>query len=278
MVSQTLDTVVSVNNKPASPTLVEGDIRLIGNLGERLFRLLAAIDGTGSINQAAKDVGLTYKGAWEMIERANNLSPKTLVSSAIGGRAGGGTRLTPAGKTFLQLFIEIKEEHERFLEQINQRLANDQDIVFLFKRLIMKASARNQFFGKVTDVVIGAVNVTVTVGLKGGETIVASITKESAESLGIKSGVDVVALVKAPNIIVITDFGGYRVSARNQLKGAVSRIQKGAVNSEVVIELAGGDSIISTITNESIETLNLSVGNLATAVFKAGAVILGVAS
>lgn len=142
----------------------------------------------------------------------------------------------------------------------------------------MKASARNQFFGKVTDVVIGAVNVTVTVGLKGGETIVASITKESAESLGIKSGVDVVALVKAPNIIVITDFGGYRVSARNQLKGAVSRIQKGAVNSEVVIELAGGDSIISTITNESIETLNLSVGNLATAVFKAGAVILGVAS
>ncbi|MCX7094539.1 MAG: TOBE domain-containing protein [Methylobacter sp.] len=271
-------TEASVTDAPLQPTLVEGDIRLIGGLGERLFRLLAAIDGTGSINQAAKNVGLTYKGAWEMIERANNLSPKTLVSTAIGGRAGGGTRLTPAGKNFLQLFIQIQQEHGRFLEQINQRLVANQDILFLFKRLIMKASARNQFFGKVTDVAIGAVNVTVVVGLKGGESIVATITKESAESLNIKNGVDVVALVKAPQIIVITDFGGYRISARNQLKGTVSRIQKGAVNSEVVIELTGGDSVTATVTNDSIETLNLSLGGAATAVFKAGTVILGVAS
>lgn len=272
------DTEVSAKHKPVQPVLVEGDIRLIGRLGERLFRLLAAIESTGSINQAAKDVGLTYKGAWEMIERANNLSPKILVSTAIGGRLGGGTRLTPAGKSFLQLFIQIQEEHSLFLEQINQRLASNQDILFLFKRLIMKASARNQFFGKVTDVAIGAVNVTVVVGLKGGESIVATITKESAESLGIKSGVDVVALVKAPQVIVITDFGGYRISARNQLKGTVTRIQKGAVNSEIAIELAGGDSITATVTNESIGTLSLSLGNTATAVFKAGSVILGVAS
>lgn len=272
------DTEAPTKDKPLQPALVEGDIRLIGGLGERLFRLLTAIDSTGSINQAAKNVGLTYKGAWEMIERANNISPKILVSTAIGGRTGGGTRLTPAGKSILQLFIQIQEEHARFMEQINQRLADNQDIVFLFKGLIMKASARNQFFGKVTDVAIGAVNATVVVGLKGGENIVASITKESVESLGIKNGVDVVALVKAPQIIVITDFGGYRISARNQLKGTVSRVQKGAVNSEVVIELAGGDSVTATVTNDSIETLNLSPGNPATAVFKAGSVILGVAA
>ncbi len=261
-----------------APKLVEGDIRLIGGLGERLFRLLAAIERSGSINQAAKDVGLTYKGAWEMIERANNLSPKTLVSTAIGGRAGGGTRLTPAGKNFLQLFTQIQQEHALFLGQINQRLAGNQDILFLFKRLIMKASARNQFFGKVVDVAAGAVNVTVTVGLKGGANIVASITKESSEALGIKNGVDVVALVKAPQITVITDFDGYRISTRNQLKGTISRIQKGSVNSEVVIELKGGDSVTATLTNDSMATLDLVLGGFATAVFKAGSVILGVAS
>lgn len=269
---------LSMKNNQLPAVLVDGDIRLIGGLGERLFRLLAAIEGTGSINQAAKEVGLTYKGAWEMIERANNLSPKLLVSTAIGGRSGGGTRLTPAGKNFLQLFIEIKEEHGRFLEQINQRLTSNEDILFLFKRLIMKASARNQFFGKVTDVAIGTVNVTVVVGLKGGENIVATITKESAESLSIKNGVDVVALIKAPQIIVITDFGGYRISARNQLKGTVSRIQKGAINSEIVIELVGGDSVTATVTNESLDTLGLSLGCSATAVFKAGSVILGVSA
>jgi molybdate transport system regulatory protein len=58
----------------------------------------------------------------------------------------------------------------------------------------------------------------------------------------------------------------------------VSRIQKGAVNSEVIVELKGGDSIAATITNESLETLELAEGSAATAVFKAGAVILGVAA
>ena len=142
----------------------------------------------------------------------------------------------------------------------------------------MKASARNQFFGKVSEVTTGAVTVLVSVSLKGGETILASVTKESAETLGIKTGVDVVVLIKAPQVVLVTDFGGYRLSARNQLQGTVNRIQKGAVNSEVIIELAGGDTITSTVTNDSIEDLNLAVGNTATAVFKAGSVILGVAS
>lgn len=269
---------VLAKDESAAPALVEGDIRLIGGLNERLFQLLASIESSGSINQAAREVGLSYKGAWEMIERANNLSPKVLVSTAIGGRLGGGTRLTPAGKVFLQLFIRIQKEHRNFLEQINNRLISNQDIVFLLRRLIMKASARNQFFGKVTHVSIGAINVEVIVSLKGGETIVATITKESVESLAIKSGVDVVALVKATQIIIVTDFGGYRISARNQLKGTVSRIQKGEVNAEVVIELKGGNSVVSTITSESIEALELNTGKPATAVFKTGAVILGVAS
>lgn len=141
----------------------------------------------------------------------------------------------------------------------------------------MKASARNQFFGKVADLTVGTVNVTVVVSLKGGEKIVAMVTKESADFLGIKNGVDVVALVKAPQVIIITDFGGYRVSARNQLKGTVVRIQQGAVNSEVGIELTGGDTITATVTNDSIANLALALGSEATAVFKAGSVILGVA-
>ncbi|CAA9892604.1 Molybdenum transport protein ModE [Candidatus Methylobacter favarea] len=265
-------------DEPATPRLVAGDIRLIGGLNERLFQLLAAIESSGSINQAARKIGLTYKGAWEMIERANNLSPKILISTATGGRLGGGTRLTPAGKDFLQLFIRIQEEHRNFLEQINDRLMNNRDIVFLLRKLIMKASARNQFFGKVSQVSTGAINVEVTVSLKGGAIIVAAITRESAESLAIKSGADVVALVKVSQIIIVTDFGGYRLSARNQLQGTVSRIQKGEVNAEVVIELKGGNSVVATITNESLQALELTTGKPATAVFKAGAVILGAAS
>ncbi len=140
----------------------------------------------------------------------------------------------------------------------------------------MKASARNQFAGIVSEVLTGAVNAEVHVSLKGGETIVASITKDSVENLALKAGKEVIALVKAPQIIIVTDFGGYKLSARNQLQGSVSQVKPGAVNSEVDIDLQGGERIAATVTNDSVETLGLRKGQSATAVFKAGAVILAV--
>ena len=140
----------------------------------------------------------------------------------------------------------------------------------------MKTSARNQFTGTVSEVIIGAVNAEVHVKLKGGETIIASVTKESVEALTIKAGTAVIALVKAPQIILVTDFGGYRISARNQLSGTVRLVKPGAVNTEVDIESKGGESITATVTNDSVETLGLRKGQAVTAIFKAGAVILGV--
>ncbi|WKJ89428.1 TOBE domain-containing protein [Methylomonas montana] len=140
----------------------------------------------------------------------------------------------------------------------------------------MKASARNQFSGTVSAVVIGAVNAEVHVGLKGGETIVASVTKDSIDSLAIETGKKVIALIKAPQVIIVTDFGGYRISARNQLEGTITDVKPGAVNTEIDIALPGGDKVAATVTNDSVETLGLRKGQTATAVFKAGAVILGV--
>ena len=67
-----------------------------------------------------------------------------------------------------------------------------------------------------------------------------------------------------------------RLSAKNQLKGKVKSITSGAVNSEVVIELPGGDTITSIITKGSVESLGLKVGGTAYAVIKASNVIIGV--
>lgn len=267
--------------EPAHPghpqNLVEGELRLIGGLNEKFFRLLAAVDRIGSINRAAKAVGLSYKGAWEIIERANNLSPRVLVETAIGGRHGGGTRLTPTGRELLNLFQRMQEEHRHFLDRLNRQLADNPDLYYLFRRLIMKASARNQWFGKVTGVKTGATNAEIEISLKGGDSLCASVTNPSVDNLGLEVGKDVLALVKAPLIMVVKDFGGYKLSARNQLQGTVTRVHKGAVNAEVVIQLPGGDSIAASITNDSVDALGLKDGDTATAVFKAGAVILGVA-
>ncbi|HNR87760.1 MAG TPA: TOBE domain-containing protein [Spirochaetota bacterium] len=67
-----------------------------------------------------------------------------------------------------------------------------------------------------------------------------------------------------------------KISARNVVKGTVKKIVKGAVNSEVVVEITGGTDIISVITNESTEDLGLAVGKSVYAVVKASNVMIAV--
>lgn len=67
-----------------------------------------------------------------------------------------------------------------------------------------------------------------------------------------------------------------RISARNTLKGVVKRIEPGAVNAEVTVELAGGIEVVSIITKKSVTELGLSVGKPAYAVIKASSVMLAV--
>ena len=64
-------------------------------------------------------------------------------------------------------------------------------------------------------------------------------------------------------------------SARNHLKGTVSAITKGAVNSEVAVTLAGGSAVTAVITNDAVSDLGLEVGKPAAVLFKASHVILG---
>lgn len=141
---------------------------------------------------------------------------------------------------------------------------------------MMKVSARNQFHGSITDIRLGAVNAEVVLSLAGGDSLIASITKESVGGLNLKLGQEVVALVKAPQVILVTDFGGYQLSARNQLKGEITQVNAGPVSAEVNVKLRGGDILSATVTHESVESLGLKKGREVTAVFKAGAVILAV--
>ena len=67
-----------------------------------------------------------------------------------------------------------------------------------------------------------------------------------------------------------------KFSARNQLKGKVKSVTHGAVNSEVVLELAGGVLLVSIITRASAEALDLQLGSNAYAVVKASNVMVAV--
>lgn len=66
-----------------------------------------------------------------------------------------------------------------------------------------------------------------------------------------------------------------KISARNILRGKVLRITEGAVNSEIVLEIAPGIEVVSIITKSSADRLGIAVGKSAYAVIKASDVMIG---
>ena len=261
------------NNAPTA--WVDGELRLAG-LDNRMIGLLRAIEQSGSLNQAAKQMGLSYKGAWQIIERANNGAPKILVSTATGGSKGGGTCLTEAGRSLLALFTRLEQQHQQFIEQLNRGLADDPDTVLLLQRLVVKTSASNQLFGSIVEIQAGAVNAEVVVKLKGGEQVITNITQTSLNDLGLQVGADAVLLINSADITLTTDSDLNRFSARNRLSGSVIRVQQDEVNAEVIALLSGGETLVAMITQQSAQSLALMPGMQVSAMFKSNAPVLGV--
>ena len=243
--------------------------------GPGRIALLAQIAEQGSITHAAKAVKMSYKAAWDAIDAMNNLAGEPLVQRMAGGKGGGGTVLTQRGMQLVENFRLIEREHHRFVSELSVQAEGIADDFLLLRRMSMKTSARNHFAGQVTRVQRGSVNDEIEIEAAGGHKVVAIVTHESAEGLGLAVGAQAFALVKASSVVVVTDAEGAKFSARNRLTGKVSRLVPGAVNTEVVIDLAGGGSVAAIITNESSSTLELAEGATATAIFKASSVIVG---
>jgi len=244
--------------------------------GPGRIALLAKIGECGSITQAAKAVRMSYKAAWDAIDAMNNLAGQPLVERLAGGRGGGGTRLTARGEQLVANFALIEREHRDFVRRLGGQAGGIADDYSLVRKMGMRTSARNQFLGKVTQLKRGAVNDEVELEVAGGHRIVAIVTHESADDLGLRVGTEAFALVKSSSIILVGGDDRARYSARNRLAGSIARIAPGAVNTEVVIELPGGGSVAAIVTLESSETMGLAVGAQAAAIFKASSVIVGV--
>jgi molybdopterin-binding protein len=67
-----------------------------------------------------------------------------------------------------------------------------------------------------------------------------------------------------------------KISARNSLSGTVRKIEPGAVNAEITLEIAPGIHIVSIITKDAVADLGLKVGQRAYAIIKASSVMVGV--
>jgi molybdate transport system regulatory protein len=80
-------------------------------IGPGKAALLEAIDRTGSISAAGRDMGMSYRRAWALVEDLNRSLGVAVVAASAGGAGGGGAALTDAGRAVL--------EHYRAIERVS---------------------------------------------------------------------------------------------------------------------------------------------------------------
>jgi len=85
-------------------------------LGVGKTALLLEVDRLGSIQQAADQFGMSYRHAWGMIKKIEQRAGFKIVETKLGGKDGGGARLTPRGKTFIQNAASLFKDLQSIVE------------------------------------------------------------------------------------------------------------------------------------------------------------------
>jgi molybdate transport system regulatory protein len=87
------------------------------------MELLERIESTGSINKAAKQMGMSYKKAWEIINRLNKNANQPLVETQTGGKRGGGSVISSKAKQLIAYHKNLRKKFQLFLEKETNFLA-----------------------------------------------------------------------------------------------------------------------------------------------------------
>ena len=238
--------------------------------GSGRIELLKKIQKTGSILKAAKEMGMSYKAAWDSIDLMNKLSDTPLVERSPGGKNGGGTHITQEGIEFISLYEKYAKTFDKFLSL----MVEDPDALNFMDKTKLSASTENVFYGKVEKIEHGAVNCLIHIMTDTGLPLVASITESSAAKMDLKNDGCICALINANRLILAVSDSSLTASARNVFQGTVSSVTKGAVNSEVVMEIGQNAKLKASITNESVNNLELTFGKKIVALCKASDIIL----
>lgn len=252
-------------------------------LGEKRISLLEQIDIHGSLSTAAKAAGISYKAAWDALNVMNNLAERPLTIAATGGSGGGGTILTDEGKKVIQLFRSFEQEHQNSLIRLEKTLGDIDHYLPLLQGMNLRISSKNLristkniFGGIISDIVRDDSVAQVALELKSGHQIYAVISNDSIDELKLEKGSPASALIKASSVMISNAPEPVIISAKNMIKGKISKISEHVVQGEVSLDIGGGDTITSTITQSSVKRLGLKVGDEAWAVIKTSSVIIGV--
>lgn len=218
-------------------------------MADKRIDILRQIGACGSISQAARAVGVSYKAAWQAVDTLTNLAGTPLVARAVGGAGGGGAQLTEAGHQLLAAADAMAQARGAVLSRWQATPHAGPALA----RLAVRTSMRNQLPCVVERLLVQGqiVGVQLRLGVDGvggadGAVLASRITRESAELLDLQPGLAVQALCKATAVRV--ERGGRLASAAavanapgtHRLPAKATRVVRGESGDEVSAELVGG--------------------------------------
>ncbi|GDY34193.1 TOBE domain-containing protein [Acidovorax sp. NB1] len=270
---------------PASLSLTDA----LGHaLTDKRIDILRQIGACGSISQAARAVGVSYKAAWQAVDTLTNLAGTPLVARAVGGAGGGGAQLTEAGHQLLAAADAMAQARGAVLSRWQATPHAGPALA----RLAVRTSMRNQLPCVVDRLVVQGQIVCVHLrlegegagalgGAAGAVSLASRITRESAELLGLQPGLAVLALCKATAVRV--ERGGRAASATatadaapagtHRLPARATRVVRGESGDEVSAELAAGLHMVGFAAPQS----GLRAGSAVVLVLEENAVVLALA-
>ena len=222
---------------------------------------------------AAADVMVVEAENWGAARRAvqelNNLAGEALAEwvELVGCI---GIRLSPRGRRLCVALLTLRVEHERLLTQFGEAFGAD---IRLLDRVAVRTSARNQFAARVASRPKGTLREEIMLELAGRRFIKVAITHESALALGLKLGLEVVALMKASSVDLCVGGGGKIGGDQNRLTGTIVNVIRDGTTAEVAVDLGAGLTGIALLEGSAV--LRVKVGQRATLSFLSDSIIIG---
>lgn len=227
------------------------------NVGRERIALLEAVGRTGSISAAARQVGLSYKAAWDGLEAIQNLVSTPLLEKSAGGRDGGGAALTPAGLALIETFHRLEAGLAALLNNAEPTLkALNLSSAGLLQGFMVRTSARNVFSGTIEAITLKKPAAFLRLRIANDFALTAQITTASLETLGLVIGRQVAALIKAP-FVHILNIDEKAPENFNITPVKIRHIESGDNTLEVVADIGTGRTIVATLEKHKAPALNV---------------------
>ena len=193
---------------------------------DKRIDILRRLQDAGSISEAARRAGVSYKAAWQAIDILSNLAGTPLVEKVVGGAGGGGAQLTKAGQELLKASSELELAKSQVVKKALSKTKPEDSPPFLGLRTTM----RNQFPCTVSAIRKKASLVQVELHSKGGTAFHSNITASSAELFDLHIGQQVLVLCKATAVHIQKASSDKN---KNVVHGIVVRKSRGTTSGEV---------------------------------------------